>query len=72
MSITPYPIQCRRDNKWSLAQTDELLPGDIVSVGVSSVYRLISFMAQTVTLQFVHSRRHLSQRIYYCFEAPAL
>ncbi|KAF8511743.1 E1-E2 ATPase-domain-containing protein [Hysterangium stoloniferum] len=32
MSITPYPIQCRRDNTWITVQTDELVPGDLVSV----------------------------------------
>lgn len=35
MSITPYPIQCRRDGKWSVVQTDTLLPGDVVSIGMS-------------------------------------
>lgn len=33
MSITPYPIQCLRGGKWTTLQTDELLPGDVVSVG---------------------------------------
>ena len=33
MSIVPYPIQCLRDSKWVTVQTDELLPGDVVSVG---------------------------------------
>lgn len=32
MSVAPYPIQCLRDSKWITLQTDELLPGDIVSV----------------------------------------
>ncbi|TCD66868.1 hypothetical protein EIP91_000766 [Steccherinum ochraceum] len=32
MSITPYPVQCKRDGKWSTIQTDELLPGDVVSI----------------------------------------
>ncbi|KAG6332982.1 hypothetical protein ID866_6110 [Astraeus odoratus] len=32
MSVTPYPIQCLRDSKWVTVQTDELLPGDVVSV----------------------------------------
>lgn len=34
MSIAPYPIQCKREGKWLTIQTDELLPGDIVSVGM--------------------------------------
>ena len=33
MAVTPYPIQCLRDNKWNTLQTDELLPGDVVSIG---------------------------------------
>ncbi|CCM06202.1 uncharacterized protein FIBRA_08445 [Fibroporia radiculosa] len=32
MSVAPYPIQCRRDGKWATIQSDELLPGDVVSV----------------------------------------
>ncbi|KZP27754.1 hypothetical protein FIBSPDRAFT_780640 [Athelia psychrophila] len=32
MSVEPYPIQCLRDGKWSTVQTDQLLPGDVVSV----------------------------------------
>jgi cation-transporting ATPase 13A1 len=38
MSVAPYPIQCFRDNKWVTIQTDDLLPGDIVSIG-----KLLSF-----------------------------
>jgi cation-transporting ATPase 13A1 len=33
MSVMPYPIQCLRDSKWTTLQTDELFPGDVVSVG---------------------------------------
>src|SRR5882672_7652291 len=29
MSITPYPVQCRRDGKWSVVQTE------VVSIGMS-------------------------------------
>ncbi|THG99504.1 hypothetical protein EW145_g7255 [Phellinidium pouzarii] len=32
MSIEPYAIQCFRDSKWIVIQSDELLPGDVVSV----------------------------------------
>ncbi|KAF7789236.1 hypothetical protein EIP86_000177 [Pleurotus ostreatoroseus] len=32
MSIAPYPIQCKRGGKWATIQSDELLPGDIVSI----------------------------------------
>ncbi len=32
MSIAPYTIQVYRDRKWSQIQSDELLPGDVVSL----------------------------------------
>ncbi|KAG7095136.1 hypothetical protein E1B28_005917 [Marasmius oreades] len=32
MAVTPYPINTYRDGKWSMIQSDQLLPGDIVSV----------------------------------------
>ena len=33
MAVAPYPIRCMRGGKWVTIQTDELLPGDVVSVG---------------------------------------
>jgi cation-transporting ATPase 13A1 len=33
MSVAPYPIQCLRDGKWGTLQTDQVLPGDVVSIG---------------------------------------
>lgn len=35
MSIKPYAILTRRENVWIEIQTDELLPGDLVSIGSS-------------------------------------
>jgi manganese-transporting P-type ATPase len=35
MSVAPYPIQCLRDGKWGTLQTDQVLPGDVVSIGSS-------------------------------------
>lgn len=32
MSVEPFPIQCCRDGKWSVVQTDDLVPGDVVSI----------------------------------------
>ena len=32
MSVDPYQIQCLRDGKWVSISTQELLPGDVVSV----------------------------------------
>jgi cation-transporting ATPase 13A1 len=55
MSVAPYPIQCLRDSKWTTLQTDELLPGDVVSVGehfrcIFLVFRsLISILARLQT-----------------------
>lgn len=33
MSIKPYGIMVRREKQWIEVQTDELLPGDLVSIG---------------------------------------
>lgn len=33
MAVAPFAIQCKRDDKWVTIQTDELVPGDFVSVG---------------------------------------
>jgi manganese-transporting P-type ATPase len=32
MSVTPYPVQCYRDGEWTIVQTDQLYPGDLVSI----------------------------------------
>ncbi|EGO29932.1 cation-transporting ATPase [Serpula lacrymans var. lacrymans S7.9] len=32
MSVAPYAIQCLRNSKWVTIQSDELLPGDVVSI----------------------------------------
>ncbi|KAJ7705279.1 hypothetical protein B0H17DRAFT_973789 [Mycena rosella] len=32
MSVAPYPIKCYRDKKWQEVQTDQLLPGDVISL----------------------------------------
>jgi cation-transporting ATPase 13A1 len=32
MSIPPYPIQVYRNKKWSCIQTEDLVPGDLVSI----------------------------------------
>lgn len=46
MAVAPFPIQCKRDGKWSTIQTEELLPGDLVSIGTyfPFVYSLIANM----------------------------
>ena len=38
MSVAPFPIQVLRDSKWSVLQSDELLPGDVVSLGICFVF----------------------------------
>ncbi|KAI0300122.1 endoplasmic reticulum Ca-transporting P-type ATPase [Multifurca ochricompacta] len=32
MSVAPFPIQVFRDSKWSVLQSDDILPGDVVSL----------------------------------------
>ncbi|EJD08490.1 endoplasmic reticulum Ca-transporting P-type ATPase [Fomitiporia mediterranea MF3/22] len=39
MSIEPYPISCYRDGKWFVLQSDELLPGDIVSLARQQTHK---------------------------------
>jgi cation-transporting ATPase 13A1 len=36
MSIESYPIYCLREGKWSIIQSDTLLPGDVVSISRSA------------------------------------
>ena len=43
MSIEPYMIQPYRDGKWNKVQTDELLPGDVASLG-ECLYSLKEFL----------------------------
>lgn len=33
MSIAPYPVHVLRLGKWEQVQSDELLPGDVISIG---------------------------------------
>ena len=40
MSVTPYPIQCYRDASWTTVQTDQLYPGDLVSISMASLLRV--------------------------------
>lgn len=39
MSIEPYAIKCYRDKKWVTIQSDELLPGDVVSVARQQTHK---------------------------------
>ena len=34
MSIAPYPVYVLRNGKWTQIQSDDLLPGDVVSIGM--------------------------------------
>ena len=36
MAVAPFAIQCRRDKKWVTIQSDELVPGDVVSIGTKT------------------------------------
>lgn len=33
MTQKPYPVYVRRNKKWITVQSDELLPGDLCSIG---------------------------------------
>ncbi len=39
MSVAPFPIQVLRNSKWSVLQSDELLPGDVVSLGIYTIFK---------------------------------
>ena len=41
MAVAPFPIHVKRDNKWITLQTDELVPGDVVSIGMCVAHRLL-------------------------------
>ena len=44
MAVAPFPIKCLRDKSWITMQTDDLLPGDVVSIGMIftlSTYRVV-------------------------------
>ena len=62
MSIKPYDILVRRENKWVEVQTDELLPGDLVSVGECSG----SFGASSPVF------RRSTPKINACCKTPAV
>lgn len=38
MSIAPFPIPVLRGSEWSVLQSDELLPGDVISLGTCFVF----------------------------------
>jgi magnesium-transporting ATPase (P-type) len=67
MSVAPFPIQVLRDSKWSVLQSDELLPGDVVSLGIYSILSapvtsLTQSSAQSSVRNQYSSRRALNSR----------
>ena len=67
MSVAPFPIQVLRDSKWSVLQSDELLPGDVVSLGIySSQSALVTSLTQSSAQSSVRNqyscRRALNSR----------
>jgi magnesium-transporting ATPase (P-type) len=42
MSVAPFPIQVLRNSKWAVLQSDELLPGDVVSLGICAIFAIRS------------------------------
>ena len=52
MSIEPYPTQCFSDGKWVKVQTDELLPGEVDSLGEHLHYlRVVFILIHVYSLQ---------------------
>jgi cation-transporting ATPase 13A1 len=47
MSVEPYPIKVLRGSAWVILQTNELLPGDVVSVGELGAIRPMPITALT-------------------------
>jgi manganese-transporting P-type ATPase len=47
MSVTPYDTQVYRSGQWSICRTDELVPGDVISLGkhlvIQCIYTDISY-----------------------------
>jgi manganese-transporting P-type ATPase len=60
MAVTPYPIQCLRAGKWVTVQTDELLPGDVVSVGAHRLTIEPAFIILMPFFKCANKRRRLS------------
>jgi hypothetical protein len=42
MSVAPFPIPVLRDSEWFVFQSDELLPGDVISLGTCLVFAVRS------------------------------
>lgn len=61
MSVAPFPIQCKRDGKWVSLQTDELLPGDMVSVGESRPHDLIKLTLNASTTPYFATARQQAE-----------
>ncbi len=61
--LSPCLVQVYREGKWSKMSTDQLLPGDLVSIGeqcgMVNKYRLE--MIRSIELQCYHS----SARVFY-------
>jgi hypothetical protein len=48
MSIKPYPIYVRRKGRWMTVNSDELLPGDLASIGYIHFYLAITLYFHSV------------------------
>jgi hypothetical protein len=71
MSVTPYPIQCYRDGSWTTVQTDQLYPGDLVSISMARLLHSTA-MLMPILYQHGHTRTPLSQPIFSFSMAPVL
>ena len=54
ISIEPCTIQCYRDGKRDKVQTDELLPGDIASLGECYIHRRNFYINIQTTVRSAH------------------
>lgn len=54
MSIKPYPIYVRRKGRWVTVNSDELLPGDLVSIGYIHLFVIntVYFHFRIVLIKF--------------------
>jgi hypothetical protein len=72
MSIAPFPIPVLRDSMWSVLQSDELLPGDVISLGTCFVFIMRFTMRSDPIQRAATSQKRISPRTYSWFKGHAL
>ena len=61
MSVAPFPIQVLRDSKWSVLQSDELLPGDVVSLGIYTDFKCSCDLSDTIQCAAINQKPMFQQ-----------